>query len=213
MNAFSSNTPEYWTFHYFIASQSYENYLALFPFPQKVLGHRSSARLTFAAELREWDRRRLSMALPFFAMMYNLLHGRRGSSWRELPLWHGRCWFRSTCPPPCCCCWCTGWRHSAARARGHRGRLWEWEGTRSDAPMGAEGRWEDLLLPGTCSHPRYFYKKQCQQQTAKSEGTRLDASMEGRGCWYQAFISTRHILSPSRLSPPPNIFTKQAPEK
>ena len=98
-------------------------------------------------------------------------------------------------------------------ARGHRGRLWEWEGTRSDAPMGAEGRWEHLLLPGTRSHPRYFYKKQCQQQTAKSEGTRLDASMEGRGCWYQAFISTRHILSPSRLSPPPNIFTKQAPEK
>ena len=52
-------------------------------------------------------------------------------------------------------------------------------GTRSDAPMGAEGRWEDLLLPGTRSHPRYFCKKkQCQQQTAKSEGTRL----EGRGC-------------------------------
>ena len=127
MNAFSSNIPEYWTFHYFIASQSYENYLALFPFPQKVLGHRSSARLTFAAELREWDRRRLSMALPFFAMMYNLLHERRSSSWRELPLGHGRCWFRSTCPPPCCCCWCTGWRHSAARARGHRGRLWQWE--------------------------------------------------------------------------------------
>ena len=57
-------------------------------------------------------------------------------------------------------------------------------GTRSDAPMGAEGRWEHLLLPGTRSHPRYFCKKkkQCQQQTAKSEGTRLDASMEGRGC-------------------------------
>ena len=56
-------------------------------------------------------------------------------------------------------------------------------GTRSDAPMGVEGRWEDLLLPGTRSHPRYICKnKQCQQQTSKSEGTQLDASMGGRGC-------------------------------
>ena len=209
MNAFSSNTPEYWTFHYFIAGQSYENYLALFPFPQKVLGHRSSARLTFAAELREWDRRRLSMALPFFAMMYNLLQE------RELPLWHGRCWFRSTCSRGCLC-WCTGWRHSAAAAaRGHRGRLWQWE-----PGHGRMLRWEwkaggriYCCQAHAPTHAIFIKKKQCQQQTAKSEGTRLDASMEGRGCWYQAFISTRHILSPSRLSPPPNIFTKQAPEK
>ena len=56
-------------------------------------------------------------------------------------------------------------------------------GTRSDAPMGVEGRWEDLLLPGTRSHPRYICKKTMQQQqTAKSEGTRLDASMGGGGC-------------------------------
>ena len=30
--------------------------------------------------------------------------------------------------------------------------------------------------------PTLFLKKQCQQQTTKSEGRRLDASIEGRGC-------------------------------
>ena len=120
------------------------------------------------------------MALPFFAMMYNLLHERREVAVEEncrsgtddvgsaplvlLALHRMKTLCGSGSWPP--------WETLAVGA-----------GTRSDAPMGVEGRWEDLLLPGTRSHPRYFYKKkQCQQQTAKSEGTRLDASMEGRGC-------------------------------
>ena len=53
-------------------------------------------------------------------------------------------------------------------------------GTRSDAPMGVEGRWEDLLLPGTRSHPRYICKNNAnnKRQSLRGRGWMLQWKVE-----------------------------------
>ena len=53
-------------------------------------------------------------------------------------------------------------------------------GTRSDAPMGAAGRWEDLLLPGTRSHPRYICKNNAnnKRQSLRGRGWMLQWKVE-----------------------------------
>ena len=69
-------------------------------------------------------------------------------------------------------------------------------GTRSDAPMGAEGRWEHLLLPGTRSHPRYFCKNNAnnKRQSLRRRGWRLQ--------WKVEVVDIKPLFQPGTYSHP-----------
>ena len=70
-------------------------------------------------------------------------------------------------------------------------------GTRSDAPMGVEGRWEDLLLPGTRSHPRYICKNNANNNKRQS--------LRGRGWmlqWKVEVVDIKLLFQPGTFSHP-----------
>ena len=128
------------------------------------------------------------MALPFFAMMYNLLQ-ERGSSSRArtmlVPL-HLFSWLLHRMKTLCGSGSWPSWETLAVGA-----------GTRSDAPMGAEGRWEDLLLPGTRSHPRYIYKNNANNNKRQS--------LRGRGWmlqWKVEVVDIKPLFQPGRYPHP-----------